>query len=236
MQLSIIIESIHYSGETAQIQFQPYGSDISINLGSVVLPYDFIPGNLTPPQDIYGTYTILTDVEPDCPYYLNIVPPTPTTTPTPTVTKTQTPTLTITSTPTPTFDICAITETPTPTITPTPTPTMVPLVSEVIYGKLNKLTINENDVVQFNKLKTNDVLSTYVHYDAIPGYCYMLVPITDNQPTLFRNSNESCGGFVIPFLKLNDITIIDSNEKVIIYCVYRSFVSTKASVDVWVCE
>jgi hypothetical protein len=126
MQLSIIIESIHYSGEPAQIQFQPYGSDISINLGSVVLPYDFIPGNLTPPQDIYGTYTILTDVEPDCPYYLNIVPPTPTTTPTPTVTKTQTPTLTITSTPTPTFDICAITETPTPTVTVTPTRTQTP--------------------------------------------------------------------------------------------------------------
>jgi hypothetical protein len=176
-----------------------------------------------------GDYNIIVNrrLERDIIIYNNEPNPTPT----PTIEITPTPTPTITTTPT-----IEITPTPTPTITPTPTPTMVPLVSEVIYGKLNKLTINENDVVQFNKLKTNDVLSTYVHYDAIPGYCYMLVPITDNQPTLFRNSNESCGGFVIPFLKLNDITIIDSNEKVIIYCVYRSFVSTKASVDVWVCE
>ena len=129
MQQSILIESIHFSGESASIQFQPFGTDISINLGSVILPYEFFPGNLNPPREVYGTYTILTVLEPDCPYFLNIVPPTPTNTPTPSVTKTQTPTPSVTNSPTPTIDPCLITETPTSTPTNTPTKTPQPSVS-----------------------------------------------------------------------------------------------------------
>ena len=101
---------------------------------------------------------------------------------------------------------------------------------------MNKQTINDTDIATFNEVNTNNILSSYLHYSSTPGYCYMLVPNNTPQPTLFRNSNESCSGFSIPFLKLVDLNIIDSDGNVVIYCVYRSFVSTKSSVDVWICD
>ena len=133
MSNSIRISSINYDGEQAEILFKPDNVDLTINLSTVTLPYIFNPGNLTPPREIFGNYTILIKNS-DCPNFLNVVRPIPTRTPTRTPTKTPTKTPTRTPTPTPTLNPCFITPTPTitPTITktpaktPTPTPTINP--------------------------------------------------------------------------------------------------------------
>jgi len=128
---TITIQSINYSGEVANIIFKPYGLNNVINLGNQTLPYIFNPTLLTPPQNVYGVYTILVEGA-DCPSILNVPLPTPTPTPTITASPTQTPTPTVTPTVTPTFDPCKITPTPTntpsvtPTKTQTPTPTQSP--------------------------------------------------------------------------------------------------------------
>ena len=135
MTQSIIIRSINYDGEIANIIFTPDVDNVVINLGQQTLPFLFRPYLLTPPRDVYGTYTIVVTVNGiQCPNLLNVVRPTPT--PTPTPTQTSTPTLTPTSTPTltPTITVnpCLLTPTPTltntstvtPTLTSTPTPTI----------------------------------------------------------------------------------------------------------------
>ena len=136
MPQSIIINSINYDGEIANIIFTPDVDNVVINLGQQTLPFLFRPYLLTPPRDVYGTYTIVVMVNGiQCPNILNVVRPTPTPTPTPTQTSTPTPTPTTSPTPTPTFDPCAPTPTPTSTLiptststsTPTPTPTLEPL-------------------------------------------------------------------------------------------------------------
>jgi len=130
MTQSIIINSINYDGEIANIIFTPDVDNVVINLGQQTLPFLFRPYLLSPPRDVYGTYTIVVMVNGiQCPNILNVVRPTPTPTPTPTQTSTPTPTPTTSPTPTPTFDPCNPTPTPTSTSTstPTPTPTLEPL-------------------------------------------------------------------------------------------------------------
>jgi hypothetical protein len=115
-------------GEIAEIIFKPSKVDVVINLGSQILPYEFDASLLSPPRNIYGTYTILLEGS-DCPTFMNVPEPTPTPTPTVTTTPTTTPTPTITPTVTPTFNPCPPippTRTPTPTKTPTPSVTSTP--------------------------------------------------------------------------------------------------------------
>jgi hypothetical protein len=119
---SIIIQSVSHIGETANIIFKPSKVNVVINLGNQILPYEFDPTLLSPPRNVYGTYTILVEGS-DCPIIMNVPEPTPTPTPTPTITRTATPTVTPTMTPTPTFDPCKV-PTPTPTVTKTQTPTL----------------------------------------------------------------------------------------------------------------
>tara|TARA_R110000772_G_scaffold33074_1_gene80648 strand:- start:606 stop:1013 length:408 start_codon:yes stop_codon:yes gene_type:complete len=109
MSKFIIIESKNYDGAIANVLFNPSNSEEVINLGDVTLPFTFEPSLLTPPREIYGTYTINVLI-PNCTFFVRVPQPTPT--PTPTRTPTRTPTQTPTSTPTPTStDVC-----------PTPTP------------------------------------------------------------------------------------------------------------------
>ena len=126
MSNSIIIRSVNYDGEQANILFKPDNDNVVINLGNVTLPFLFQPSLLIPSREIYGTYTILVlndqCVNDDCPNILNVVRPTPTPTPTPTLTKTPTATPTPTPTPTETKYVCI----PTPTLTQTPTITSTP--------------------------------------------------------------------------------------------------------------
>jgi hypothetical protein len=63
-----------------------------------------------------------------------------------------------------------------------------------------------------------------------------LIPENMNQPTTFRNSNDGCDGFIVPFTKIGNVAINDLDSNVVNYYVYRSFVSTRASVDIWVCD
>lgn len=124
MSQSITISSINYSGEQTSIVFTPQGSTNVFNLGVQTLPYTFSSNTLTPPQEVYGTYSILS-LSGDCLSILNVPRPTPTPTPTITPTRTQTPTPTSTVTPTPTYNPCLVpSPTPTTTQTATPTPTI----------------------------------------------------------------------------------------------------------------
>ena len=134
MSQTIIINSVNYDGEQANVLFTPDNDPTAINLGTVILPYTFNPGLLTPPRMVYGTYSILT-IENQCFNLLNVPRPAPSPTPTKTPTRTPTPTPSITPTITPTSFPC-ITKSPTPTpsvtstVTPTPglspTPTATP--------------------------------------------------------------------------------------------------------------
>lgn len=126
MSQSIVIQSVNYDGELANVLFKPSRLDDVINLGNVTLPFEFNPSILTPPLEIYGDYTIFI-IDDNCTYYLHVPEVTPTPTPTQTPTKTPTPTQTPTQTPTPSYDPCKVpTSTPTPTPTSTPTPTNTP--------------------------------------------------------------------------------------------------------------
>lgn len=124
MSQSIVIQSIFYDGELAEVLFKPDNDDIVLNFDEISLPFLFEPYLLIPPREIYGTYTIK-PLNANCPYFLNVPRPTPTPTPTPSPTRTLTPTPTPTNTPTPTLDPCKLpTPTPTPTQTVSPTPTI----------------------------------------------------------------------------------------------------------------
>ena len=98
MNQSIIIQSVYYDGELAEVLFKPDNDDVVLNFGEVTLPFLFEPYLLLPPREVYGMYTIK-PIEADCPYFLNVPRPTPTPTPTVTPTKTPTPTPTPTNTP-----------------------------------------------------------------------------------------------------------------------------------------
>jgi hypothetical protein len=148
MSQSIIINSVFYDGELAEVLFTPDNDNVVINFEEILLPFLFEPNLLYPPREVYGTYTIK-PIESNCPYFLNVPRPTPTPTPTNTQTPTQTPTPTSTVTPTPTLDPCKVpsptptstqTPTPTPTISFTPTPTPSPAPSGLV------LTIHVNVV------------------------------------------------------------------------------------------
>jgi hypothetical protein len=112
---------------------------------------------------------------------------------------------------------------------------------KVYYGKLSKTTINESDVDDLDFDVVEQIVSSHLVLPDVSGYGYILIPETMNQPSLFRNSNEGCVGFVIPMIHQGDITIINdinsTNDNLeIIYKVYRTYVSTHAEVDVWLCN
>lgn len=166
-----------------------------------------------------------------------IIPPTPT--PTPTNTPTPTPTNTPTSTVTPTPGISPSvtpTNTPTPTPTNTPTPSPIVLSKEILFGKLSKQRMGNNDYVGFSRVTIDSVINKHYEFPNTQGYCYFMIPSYMEQPNIFRNSNDGCDGFIVPFIRVEDQQVVDSQGNIIIYYVYRSFVSTFASVDVWVCD
>lgn len=141
------------------------------------------------------------------------------------------------------FEVPPVTPTPTPTPSPTPSPTPTPTptptpqtMKKVYYGKIQNNTFNDVYLNNLENIETDNILSSYLFYKSEPGYCYILVPEIMNQPETFRNSNDGCDGFLVPFVKLPNTQIIDSDGNVVNYYVYRSFVSTKASVDIWVCD
>ena len=123
MSQSIIISSVNYDGEIANVIFNPQGTTNVINLGEVTLPFTFEPYLLSPPLEVYGVYTIYTPIN-KCTNILTVPALSPTPTPTQTPTRTPTPTPTITPTPTKSYDPCLVSQTPTKTPTQTPTQTL----------------------------------------------------------------------------------------------------------------
>ncbi len=59
MSQSIVIEYINFSGEPAVILFTPFGETDVINLGNVILPYDFNPSLLNYYSDLEGPPVIV---------------------------------------------------------------------------------------------------------------------------------------------------------------------------------
>jgi hypothetical protein len=132
----IVISSVNYSGESAQIVFKPSREKTVLNLGNVSLPYTFAPCLLIPPRDVYGTYSILVygvSGRSDCTYFLNVPEPTPTPTPSITKTPTLTPTISLTPSHTPTSTPCIPSHTPTKTPTHTPTPSVTPILKAYLF-------------------------------------------------------------------------------------------------------
>jgi hypothetical protein len=126
--VTVQILTTNYSGQTATITFSPCSGG-TINLGSQLIPYNYISDNYLGEYSLY-----FADFNQTCTF--SVPCPTETPTPTPTETPTETPTPTATETPTPTptetetstpTPTATETPTPTPTETPTPTPTESPL-------------------------------------------------------------------------------------------------------------
>jgi len=152
---------------------------------------------------------------------------TATPTPTPTTTPTETPTPTPTSTPTPT---------PTPTSTPTPTPSpSAPVTPTLYFGKLTSSEFDPGDETLLQTIQSVDSVNIYLDVNAGPGYVFILIPSSMNQPIQFRNSVSGCNGFVVPIINKPDVTIVDIFGNSHIYKVYRTWVSTNAQVDLWLC-
>jgi hypothetical protein len=262
MSQLITINSVSYDGELATILFKPDNSNDVINFGVVTLPFVFNSGLLTPPRDVYGSYTILVDGS-DCSKIMNVPRPTPTPTPTVTPTRTVTPTPTTTPTPTPTNDPCPTkTPTPTPTSTPqptrtptrtptptptsspcktptpTPTPTtsLLPSPSGIYFGKFSGSTITSGDVSTFTFVLTNNPTNSYVTFQTGSAYGYILIPILLSQPTGFRDSDAGCSGFNIPINNIGTIIIIDGNGFPITYNIYRTFYPFFGDTDCWLCN
>lgn len=125
------------------------------------------------------------------------------------------------------------------TPTPTPTPTVTPIlpINYIKYGKSTKQIIDETDIYSFDEKSITSTFNQHLRYSNIQGYCYLMVPSHMEQPTLLRDSSYGCNGFIIPFVRTEDIEIIDIEKEInILYYVYRSFVSTSSKVDVWICE
>ena len=76
MVQTIIINSINYSGESANILFTPQNTTNVINLGEVTLPYLFESFIISPSLEIYGFYTIYTLTD-KCTNYMNVIKPSP---------------------------------------------------------------------------------------------------------------------------------------------------------------
>jgi|LauGreDrversion4_2_1035121.scaffolds.fasta_scaffold00419_9 hypothetical protein len=158
MSQNITINSVNYSGETANILFKPALDETVLNLGDQVLPFVFEP---TPPIKVYGVYTILVSGS-DCPIIMNVPMPTPTPTPTISPTKSVTPTPTITPTVTPSYNPCNVpspTRTPTQTKTPTPTNTPTPSVTKTPF-----LTQTPTPTVTTTKTPTPTPTTVYFAY------------------------------------------------------------------------
>jgi hypothetical protein len=97
------------------------------------------------------------------------------------------------------------------------------------------ITIEDSSSLVFTS--TLNAVNTSIVLSAITQtYGYILVPETFQQPTQFRNSKNSCDGFVIPVITQGTITIPNINGTNINYIIYRTYNKTSSKLDVWMCE
>ncbi len=117
-----------------------------------------------------------------------------------------------------------------------PKPPKPATINSIYYGKIKSLSYINSELNNFNKIDVKDGRNIYINLPEGLGYGYILISKNISQPTMFRNSNESCAGFIIPMVNLGTTTINDINGNSVIYNIYRTFVATKADVDVWLCD
>jgi len=182
MSNTIVISSVNYDGESANILFKPDNDNVTINLnkefGQIILPYTFDPSTLIPPRDVFGTYTILVSNS-TCPNIMNVVRPTPTQTPTNTITPSITKTPTKTPTPTITPNPCLISPTPTSTVTPTVTPTFTktptPTLTRTPTPTLTPLSCFQKYNVWWNNnsFPSYSSITNYYTYSYLPGSTFI---------------------------------------------------------------
>ena len=111
----------------------------------------------------------------------------------------------------------------------------VPSTPGFYWGKLNQTTISLGDETSLTFTETTKVTESYVTLDPIEGYGFFLIPTNFDQPTDFRNSDDGCDNFNVPYTTLGTITIDDSNGFPITYYVYRTTNKTFSPIDVWMC-
>ena len=190
MNQSIIIQSVYYDGEIAEVLFKPDNDDVVLNFGDVTLPFLFEPYLLLPPREVYGSYTIK-PLEADCPYFLNVPRPTPTPTPTVTPTKTPTPTPTPTVTPTSSNNVCP-TLTPTPTLTSTPTLTPTPTLTSTPTSTPGT-TVTATPTLTPTPTETPQGLVVTLYINILPGSVKLQSSVTFNIKLPFDASvNYNC--------------------------------------------
>ena len=105
----------------------------------------------------------------------------------------------------------------------------------IYYGKLIESAFNETLLSSLTIKNSLHAVSTYIGIEEGPGYGFILIPQEMQQPSLFRNSNEGCVGFAIPMIDMGEITLTEGGEETI-YKIYRTYVSTYADIDVWLCD
>ena len=168
MATTVQILTTNYSGQTATITFSPCSGG-TINLGSHVIPYNYISDNY---QGDYSLY--FADFSQTCTFNIPCATPTPTptvivatATPTPTSTPTETPVPTDTPTPTPTLTSTpTVTPTGTPTVTPTPTPTETPTPTPTIVSYAYQGHSSGTAFIQYDACQTQTI--DYTFYTAFP--------------------------------------------------------------------
>lgn len=119
---------------------------------------------------------------------------------------------------------------------PTPIIPVTPNNLVVYYGKLLNPMFEENLLGGLNSKTTNSIVNSYIGLEEGLGYGFILIPSEMEQPTLFRNSNEGCVGFAVPMIDMGEITLNGNGNNPNIYKIYRTYVSTHANVDVWLCD
>ena len=138
----------------------------------------------------------------------------------------------------------------TPTNPDTPVNPDTPINNDLIvyYGKLTTPNFDGGMLDTLTSKVYKSIVNSYLSLEEGSGFGYILIPKEMEQPTLFRNSNDGCVGFAIPMLDLGEITLGESSNNTnfnnsnnnsknqSIYRIYRTFVSTYANIDIWLCD
>jgi hypothetical protein len=107
----------------------------------------------------------------------------------------------------------------------------------IYYGKFNSETITANDVDNLLIFKpTTKAVDSYVTLPNGLGWGYVLIPVSFDQPSDLRNSDDGCDNYNIPYEVLSNLVVNDINGIPVTYKVYKTINRTSSTVDVWMCS
>jgi hypothetical protein len=214
---TVEILTTNFSGETAQITFTPCSGG-TIDLGTQVLPYDYVSDNYEGSYSFYFpdfTKTCTFDIpcstnvptptptysQTVTPTYSQTVTPTYSQTVTPTYSQTITPTIEATATPTPTYSqtvtpTIEATATPTPTYSQTITLTLTPTYSQTVTPTYSQtVTPTHSQTVTPTYSQTVTPTPTPTPISETPCDCYTVECINPEGCEL--SPYEDCNGVLI---------------------------------------